>query len=139
MRYSKALLQGIRYEFIFAAEAMKRELIPEQPVIPVAWDYTITHPITLQSLRVQVKGTNFHSNIKASDRYSITAKCGASNVEKLDDRVVDVLACYVEPLNAWYNIPIHCVKGKSIWLYPNKPKSAGQYECWKFDWSVYQT
>ena len=139
VKYSKELLQGIGYEYLFASEAMRRDLIPEQPVVPVPWDFTITHPTSLQSLRVQVKGTNYHCTYNNSDRYCVIAKCGAGNASQLDRNVVDVLACYVQPFNAWYNIPVQALKGKSMWLYPNKTDSLGQYECWKYDWSVYET
>lgn len=136
---SHNLIQGVRYEHLFVAEALGKEMVPSQPVVAMPWDYLVTRLDNLQTLRVQVKGTRCQLKNNGCTRFQITAKTGSSKTEMVDSRVVDVLSCYVEPYKCWYNIPMTALKGKAIWLYPQNNSSKGQYECWRHDWSFFRT
>jgi hypothetical protein len=138
---SDSLVKGVSYEKLFEFQCLDRKLIPEKPVTPLPWDYTITNPETLQSYRVQVKGTNtFQTDgVHPSGRYRIVAKAGrGSNCRKIPD-YVDVLSCYVRPMDTFYNIPRSACPNISMWLYPHIKHSRGQYECWRHDWSIFDT
>jgi len=133
---SEQLIQGVRYEHLFVAGALSKRLIPEQPVVPVPWDYSVCRLDNLQNIRVQIKGTGKMTRDK---RYQITAKTGSDKTVSIDPKVVDILSCYVEDYDIWYNIPTLSLAGKSVWLYPHNRESTGQYECWKHNWSVFKT
>lgn len=137
---SEHLIQGTRYEHLWVAEALDRRLIPAKPEVPMPWDYLATRLDTLDTLKIQVKGTKTPlamDGCSKSTRFQITAKTGAKKLQMVDSRVVDILACYVEPYKVWYNFPMTALSGKSVWLYPHNNSSKGQYEIWRHDWSAY--
>ena len=140
IRLSWAKLQGTAYQHLFIASALQKKLLVEQPVTDYPWDFSIRHPEKpKRALTVQVKGTNYLST-ESTSRYKICLKTGAGNKHTyVDTDLIDVLAFYVEGTQTWYNMPSSAANGKSIWLYPHKLNSKGQYECWRHDWSVYKT
>ena len=140
VRLSDALIQGTRYEHLWVAEALGKNLIPAKPEVPVPWDYIATRTDTLKDLKIQVKGTKTPFPMEGGKtRFQITAKSGAKKIDMVDSKVIDILACYVEPYKCWYNFPMSALAGKSVWLYPHNNKSKGQYEIWRHDWTAYAT
>jgi len=141
IRLSWAKLKGEAYQHRFVAEALDSELLVDKPVTDYPWDFTVRHPSDCKrTFNVQVKGTNCLINSNGCTRYKICCKQGCRNKHTaLDPDVIDVAALYVEATNTWYNIPVTTIAGVSVWLYPHKTDSKGQYECWRYDWSVYKT
>jgi len=136
--YSKEQLQGEVYQCLFQSEAYKRGLLVEKSDVPLPWDFTVTNPEKVKSpLRVQVKGTGTLIQESGKGRYKITVKTGYAKAGPIDSDIIDVCSFYVENTQTWYNIPITAIKGKAIWLYPHIKRSKGQYEAWKYDWSVF--
>lgn len=135
---SEHLIQGTRYEHLWVAEALDRRLIPAKPEVPVPWDYLVTRLDNLNTLKIQVKGTKTAFPMDGGGtRFQITAKTGSKKLNSVDARIIDILACYVEPYKVWYNFPTSALSGKSVWLYPHNNKSNGQYEIWRHDWTAY--
>lgn len=60
-------------------------------------------------LRVQIKST---SKIKAAGSFTIRL-CGGSGV-KYTSQECDVIACYVEPRNQWFLIPVGALRGRGV-------------------------
>ena len=141
IRLSWEKLKGEAYQHRYVAEALDQKLLVDKPVTDYPWDYTLRHPSDVKrTFNVQVKGTNFLADYGGTTRYKITCKTGNNGKhEKLDPEIIDVAALYVEATNTWYNIPATAISGISIWLYPHKVESKGQYECWRYDWSVFKT
>ena len=138
VRLSDALIQGTKYEHLWVADILDRNIIPAKPEVPVPWDYLATRLDNLESLKIQIKGTKTPLPMFGNkERFQITAKSGYKDITCVDSDVVDILACYVEPYKCWYNIPMKSLAGKSVWLYPHNNNSKGQYEIWRHDWSVY--
>lgn len=86
--------------------------------------------------KVQVKGTSaLPREPRNRDRYRVTAR---SNDHAIDCTKVDVIACYVEPVNVWYLVPCLEVRGKTgLWFYPHNPKSKARLEKFREKWDVF--
>ncbi len=134
-------LRGQSYQTLFSSIAMRKGYIVEEPTVPCPWDYTLRNVHeSWKNWRVQVKGTEGYTHGHC-DRYRITLKHGAKNtLTSINPNFVDVVACYVENYDVWYNIPVTALTSKkAMYLYPHNRESTGQYECWKHDWSVFNT
>lgn len=85
--------------------------------------------------RVQVKSTAQFIETSGGGAYSITALSGGGIKKVYNKKDIDILACYVEPENSWYIIPVEKLKTKSIRLYPHRVNEEGYYERYKEAWN----
>ena len=94
--------------------------------------------------KVQIKGTNSESreggrNAK-SKRYKILAATGQSSKMSIDCTKVDILAAYVEPVDAWYIIPcMELNNSLSVWFYPHSGESTAHTEQFRENWDLFKT
>lgn len=85
--------------------------------------------------KIQVKSTNIIDNQHRNNRYRINASHGANNKRAYNLKDVDIIACYIIPLDLWYNIPIKETNNvKTLALYPHIINSNGKYEKYKEFW-----
>ena len=130
---------GYLSEQIFIVEAMRKGLEVLAPVgeyLPI--DFVVMNRAG-KFLRTQVKSTDTLITSSGCKRYAITASSGA-NKDAIDCTKVDILACYVNPEDQWYFIPcLSLNQNIKIWLYPQNPKSTGQFEKYKDNWEAFDT
>ena len=72
------------------------------------------------------------------NRYRLTAGFG-SRKDQIDCTKVDILAALIVPMDIWYLIPCLNLTGRALQLYPDNPKSRGQYEQFKERWGLFLT
>lgn len=131
--------QGTIYEAKFVVEALERGLDPHPcPGEYLAHDFLVTNSAG-EVYKTQVKGTACEDLARRrTKRYKILATTGNKVKTALDCTKVDLLVAYVEPSNAWYVIPCMQLARKTIWLYPDNPKSVAQYEKYKEKWNLFK-
>ena len=125
---------GVYYEQVFIAEALKRDLEVSETVGD-ALPYDVVVMCGSHSYRVQVKGTS-----GVSDRYHRRYMFGMkSGVHKKINTEFDVFAGYVrqEHDSCWYLIPQHLCNVTSIKVYPDIQDSKGKYEKYMNNWTVF--
>jgi hypothetical protein len=120
---------GKAAEYLFTAEALKRDLVP-------CWPSTAMYPFDLvvacasRVSRVQVKASEKSGKaIKVSAQKQLKGKATRYTS---DD--VDHVAVYLFSQDLWYIIPIKHIKGMSIYLRPEDPKCP--YGRYKEAWSL---
>jgi|11_taG_2_1085331.scaffolds.fasta_scaffold143873_1 competence transcription factor ComK len=130
---------GYLSEQVFIVEAMRKGLEVLAPVgeyLPI--DFVVMNRAG-KFLRTQVKATDSLITSNGCKRYAITASSGKGKTA-IDCTKVDILACYVNPENQWYFIPcLSLNQNVKIWLYPQNPKSTGQWEKYKDNWEAFNT
>lgn len=131
--------QGTIYEAKFVVEALERGLDPHPcPGEYLAHDFLVTNSAG-EVYKTQVKGTACEEAAKRrTKRYKVLATTGNKVKTAIDCTKVDLLVAYVEPSNAWYIIPCMQLSCKTIWLYPDNPKSVAQYEKYKGKWNLFK-
>jgi len=88
-----------------------------------------------RALRVQVKGTGrLHRRGYEVQPVRSTRGRGKKRYTKKD---IDVLAAHVQPVDAWYLIPIEEVgRAKSLRFYPDIEARRPMWEEWREQWKV---
>ena len=125
---------GTSHEARFAAEALARGYDVLNPV----GDYlpydlvTVSRPGVRKN--IQVKGSA--TKIARSYYYRVTAATGNASKVPLDPELVDVLAAYVVPHEAWYLVPVSRLPGVTAHFSPQVARSRGKYEIWRDAWNV---
>jgi hypothetical protein len=86
-------------------------------------------------LRVQVKGTGrLHRRGYEVQPVRSTRSHGKKRYTKKD---IDVLVAHVQPVDAWYLIPIEKVgRAKSLRFYPDIKSRNPKWEQWRDRWDV---
>lgn len=120
---------GAIAEFKFITLCLERGFEPHLPLTPMPWDCIVTCPAG--DLKVQVKA----SQRPRGSGYCITTSTGCGHKEKISDEV-DVVACYVVPVDTWWMIPRFEVTGTTAKLYPQN-ESKGKYKKYQNNWSIY--
>lgn len=125
--------QGTIYETLFTVEALKRNLDVFNPV----GDYSIIDSVVLnpagKCYRVQIKGTNC---TLGKNRFQFTAGVGPSK-SLISATDVDILACYIQPRDIWYFLPMVKAAGrKKFALYPVK-RSRSLWEPYRDYWDIF--
>ena len=139
---SETKRQGTIYEHLFIVRSLQEGFEPHLTVGDfLPHDIIVTNSAGA-SCRGQVKGTaNAKVEERQNPRYRITAGVSQGNKGKapIDCTKVDVLAAYIEPVDAWYMVPCLKIKSPSTWFYPNtKGGSKGYYEQFREDWDYFR-
>lgn len=66
------------------------------------------------------------------DRY--TVKAVRNQGEPYSSEHCDVVACWVEPEDEWYLIPVQDLDGVNVTLYPHRQAVGGKYEKFRGNW-----
>jgi hypothetical protein len=84
-------------------------------------------------LKIQVKSTS----VRMNRSYKIHSTKGCTNKRKYEMADIDILACYIVPLDAWYLIPREVLGDRiTLSLFPHIKDSKGIYEQYKEKWSL---
>ena len=130
MPSSNAQRIGAIAETRFITECLERDFEPHTPTTPMPWDYIVHCPAG--DLKVQVKSTG----VKVLDKYyNISTGSGSTTKAHMSD-MVDVVACYVAPINMWWMMPRKDVSSLTIKLYDDN-SSKSKYMKYKNNWSIF--
>jgi hypothetical protein len=130
MPSSKEQRIGAIAETRFITECLERDFEPHTPTTPMPWDYIVHCPAG--DLKVQVKSTG----VKVLDKYyNISTGSGSTTKAHMSD-MVDVVACYVAPINMWWMMPRKDVSSLTIKLYDDN-SSKSKYMKYKNNWSIF--
>ena len=122
---------GAIAESDFITECLKRNFEPHIPVTAMPWDFIVTCPKGV--LKVQVKTT------KSQDRdnsYNIATSSGRNNVKKHINKEVDVVACYIQPEQLWFLLPLKEVTGRTTRLSTDQTTKS-KYQKYRENWSIF--
>ncbi len=91
--------------------------------------------------RVQIKGTSCSAGDglnrpRPKNKYRVVCGKGLTK-EGLKATEVDVLACYIEPLDVWYLIPMTKAHGKKSFAFFLQEGSSSQWEPFKDQWDIF--
>ena len=133
---------GTIYEAQFKTEALKKGL----DVFPAEGDYSVVDCIVLnpagKTFRVQVKGTSAERTSEGKNRtvsknkFKIVTRTGAEGKELLATEV-DVLACYIEPRDTWYIMPMVKAVGRKSFAFFLCENSTSQWEPYRNNWDIF--
>ena len=85
--------------------------------------------------RVQVKSTRRLDDSAKYPSYRLRGTYGNKERQQYDESQIDILACYVVPLDLWYIVPVEELKTKFLRFYPHEPRANGLYEKYLEAWS----
>lgn len=122
--------RGAIAESKFITECLKRNFEPHMPVTPMPWDFIVTCPKGV--LKVQIKSTR---TAASANCFNITAKTGYKRYKTMSDEI-DVVGCYVCPIDTWWLIPREEIKGKTLKLNPLK-NSKSKHKKYQENWSIF--
>jgi hypothetical protein len=135
--------KGTAWEFAFYARALKEGL----DVFLPCGDHLPQDCIVVNGagkvFKVQIKGTSSravssHPNSKI-ERYKVIAAGGSNSKTPIDCTKVDVVACYILPLDLWYLIPCLALNNAvSAWFTPNYEKTKSKFEPFKEGWDYFK-
>ena len=139
MRVNKR--KGTAYEYRFFSNILDRgyELfIPAGDDLPV--DCVVQNGAG-KLFKVQIKGTaSPETSNRAKPRYKVIAGTGKKSKVSIDCTKVDILAAYVDPVDAWYIIPCLELNGKlSTRFYPHSESSTARLEKFRENWGLFKT
>lgn len=120
---------GAIAEFKFVTLCLERDFEPHLPITPMPWDCLITCPAG--DVKVQVKATRR----TYGNGFIVTTGVGCGRKDNISEDV-DVVACYVLPLDTWWLIPRSDLTGKTTKLYPQN-ESKGKYKKYQNNWSIF--
>jgi len=130
MPSSNAQRIGAIAESRFITECLERDFEPHVPTTPMPWDFIITCPAG--TLKVQIKST---AKKYSSPYYQINTSTGCKNKDTMCDSI-DIVGCYVAPIQTWWMIPRNEITGVSIKLNPEHTTKS-KYKKYQENWSVY--
>lgn len=124
---------GKSSEFLFVSEILKRELAILQPL-----DESNDFDFVVNGKKVQVRSTKAIKNtrLKYKDKIYTVPRYSCNFPKKNKD--IDILVCYIEPINKWYIIPFKELKTKYGSLVVNyNTHVANSYEKYADNWRVF--
>lgn len=133
---------GTIYELQFRIEALKRNL----DTFPPDGDYSPIDCIVLnpagKAFRVQVKGTACVLQSDGKDRpirkgkYRIVSG-RSSNKTSYSATEIDVLACYIAPLDEWYLIPmVYAANNQSLAFFTHEGTTS-KWQKYRNKWDIF--
>lgn len=122
---------GAIAESDFITECLKRNFEPHTPVTAMPWDFIVTCPKGV--LKVQVKTTNSQDR---DNSYNIATSTGSNNVKKHINKEVDVVACYIQPEQLWFLLPLKEVTGRTTRLSTDQTTKS-KYQKYRENWSIF--
>jgi hypothetical protein len=122
--------RGAIAESKFITECLQRDFEPHMPVTPMPWDFIVTCPKGV--LKVQIKSSRTNATVNS---YNITTKTGCKRTGKMSDEI-DVVGCYVCPIDTWWLIPREEIQGKTIKLNPSKATKS-KHKKYQENWSIF--
>lgn len=134
--------QGTTYEVAFRLEALRQGLdvfVPEG-------DYSVVDCVILnpsgKAFRIQIKGTACQGSDGAGrkipeTKYKIIAGTG-THKEGISATEVDVLACYIEPVDTWYIIPMNYAHEQKSFAFFVSEDSKSKWTPFRDNWSVFK-
>ena len=132
---------GTICEVAFKLHALKRNL----EVFPSEGDFSVVDCIVMspagKCYRVQIKGTSTITSDgidrpKPKNKYRVVCGRGTAK-ESLKATEVDVLACYIEPRDVWYLIPMTKAHGKKSFAFFVKEDSKSQWSPFRDNWDIF--
>jgi hypothetical protein len=121
---------GAIAESKFITDCLERDFEPHLPVTPMPWDFIVHCPAG--DLKVQVKCTSCRAK---EGCFVVNTSSGQSNKEHVSD-LVDVVACYVSPIDTWWMMPQSDVTSKTVKLY-EEHNTKSKYKKYQNNWSIY--
>jgi hypothetical protein len=134
--------KGTAYEYRFFSNILDRGyqlFIPAGDALPV--DCVVQNGAG-KFFKVQIKGTACpETSNRVMPRYKVLAGSGKKSKKmSIDCAKVDILAAYVDPVDAWYIIPCLELNGKlSTWFYPHSERSTARFEKFRENWGLFKT
>ena len=130
---------GGTVEMIFRAEAAKRGYHPFNAPSGdhLALDAIVYNTENRKTYRVQIKSTSVESTGESRGKcYRIITSKGALKPEHFD-----VLACYIQPHDAWYLLPNEkrLIGGASLKFYPHVSNSRSKMTPFLNNWEIFNT
>ena len=130
MPSSNAIRTGAIAEQRFITKCLERNFEPHTPVTPMPWDFIVTCPAGI--LKVQIKSSKSKSTVNS---YLVSTASGTTHKHRMCD-TIDVVGCYISPIDTWWLIPRHEIKGKTVKLNP-QPSSKGKHKKYQENWSIF--
>ena len=128
--------QGDLAELKFYLGAYERGLIVSKPFGDnSAYDFIVDNNGTLS--RIQVKSSRRLDLSKPTPRYAVHLCHGANNRGRYTKEMIDFIAAYIIPCDAWYILPIKEVSQVNLSLYPHIEKGIGKYEKYREAWELF--
>jgi hypothetical protein len=132
---------GGTVEMIFRAEAAKRGYHPFNAPNGdhLALDAIVYNAENCKTYRVQIKSTSVADKSAASKHYRIAVKKGAGG--ELKPEHFDVLACYIQPHDAWYLLPNDpkIIGGASLKFFTHVRNSRSKMQPYLNNWEIFNT
>ena len=122
---------GAIAESDFITECLKRNFEPHIPVTAMPWDFIVTCHKGV--LKVQVKTTNSQYR---DNSYNIATSTGGNNGKKHINKEVDVVACYIQPEQLWFLLPLKEVTGRTTRLSTDQTTKS-KYQKYRENWSIF--
>ena len=122
---------GAIAESDFITECLKRNFEPHTPVTAMPWDFIVTCPKGV--LKVQVKTTNRQAR---DNSYNIGTSTGRDKLKKHIKKEVDVVACYIQPEQLWFLLPLKVVTGRTTRLSTDQTTKS-KYQKYRENWSIF--
>ena len=122
---------GTIAEVEFVRECLERDFEPHPTTTPMPWDFLVSCPKGI--LKIQVKCTTTPHKKSA---YKVGMGSGCTNKAEMS-RDIDLLACYVMPVDLWWIIP-RIVVGpcRTINLFTS-PISKSRFKQYQNNWSLF--
>ena len=121
---------GAIAESKFITDCLERDFEPHLPVTPMPWDFIVHCPAG--DLKVQVKCTSVRTK---EGNFNINSGSGTTKKTPIGSEV-DILACYVSPIDTWWMIPQSELSSKTIKLYAEH-NTKSKYKKYQNNWSQY--
>ena len=104
-------------ELEFLIQATKRDLIVSMPQITHSYDFLVDNGKRI--LKVQIK-----SNFQNGPYYGLSIGQGSSSKNHYSLKEVDVIACFIGEIRAWYLFPMTTLEEKiKITVFPDSINS----------------
>ena len=130
MPSSSAQRIGAIAESKFITQCLERDFEPHVPTTPMPWDFIVTCPAGI--LKVQIKSSQSKST---TNTYLVGTAAGRAHKNRMCD-TIDVVGCYIPPIDTWWLIPRGNIHGKTIKLNP-EPYSKGKHKKYQNNWSIF--
>ncbi len=136
---------GTIYEGVFKVESLRHGL----DVFPSEGDYSVVDCMVLnpagKAFRVQIKGTACvgasegvgRKPMKDKFKIAIDKGKGKSGSRVLHATEIDVLACYIQPKDTWYLIPMVKAVGIKTLAFFTSEDSESKWQPYRNNWDIF--